>query len=135
MTITDMHTHKCTYTQRCKCYPIDASSGLHISIINQKVLLLVVVVVVYLISSLAIDLIHTYTHTQLSELLRSSSSYTRPLVHCLSGYCDKIESNPFSQVSTNMYVCSGISLPPNPRQLGMDSEISWLEGGLISEAS
>lgn len=64
MTITDMHTHKCTYTQRCKCYPIDASSGLHISIINQKVLLLVVVVVVvvvYLISSLAIDLIHTFT--------------------------------------------------------------------------
>lgn len=66
---TQLSTFHSYLEQRCKCYPVDASSGLHISNINRK----------------------------LSELLHSSSAYTRPLVNCLSQYCHKIETNPFSQ--------------------------------------
>lgn len=34
---TQLSTFHSYLEQRCKCYPIDASSGLHMSTVNQKV--------------------------------------------------------------------------------------------------
>lgn len=68
---TQMSTFHSYLEQRCKAYPIDTSTGSRMSFVNQK----------------------------LCELLHNSASFTRPLVSALTSYCDRLESNPFSQAT------------------------------------
>ena len=69
--------------KRCKLYPLDTSSGLCMSIENQKV-------------SDAIGMhIGDIPHFQLCELLHSSSNFTKPLIITLSAYCEQLEKNPY----------------------------------------
>eukprot|EP00731_Ephydatia_muelleri_P024275 Em0016g546a len=62
--ISTLHSY---LEQRCKLYPLDTSSGLCMSIENQK----------------------------LCELLHSSSNFTKPLIITLSAYCEQLEKNPY----------------------------------------
>ncbi|CAI8032508.1 Protein phosphatase 1 regulatory subunit 21 [Geodia barretti] len=72
---TQLSTLHSYLQQRCKTYPIDTSTGVQISTVNQKLC----------------KLLHS-----------SSSSYTKPLVSAFSQYSGKLHANPYSTpVSTS----------------------------------